>query len=239
MIAIIHQPHFLPWLGYFNKLANVDHFIILDNVQFRRRYYQNRTKIKTMHGAETWLTIPVHANRSTLIKDVKVADSNWQKEFFKTIELSYTKANYFDTTWPPLKDALLKSSEYLLDINLNTLQVLIDILGYHHLKMDFASNFNASDEPTQRLIDICRSIGATCYLFGEGGGIIYHNTKMLKANGIQVIQQDFKKNHPIYPQLHGNFLNGLSIIDAIFNVGPLKAAELIKESWCYTNNRIS
>lgn len=113
VIVSIHQPHFLPWIGYFNKVLQSDAFVWLNYVQYRKNYYQNRTKVKNANEELFWLTLPVHAKHDTVIDQVMIADSRWRVRISKTVEQCYRKAPYFAECWPTLSAAIMGAPDSL------------------------------------------------------------------------------------------------------------------------------
>lgn len=234
---MIHQPHFFPWMGYFNKLLNADHFIVLDDVQFRPRYFQNRTNILHNSGSNLWLSIPiVKTVRSTQIKQAKIAnDVKWERKLLESIRYSYVKAEYFDETWRDIKNCIKANNNSLLSLNIETLQLVYKKLTGKELPMSLSSSYPINPQnPTDRLLQLCKAVNATHYLFGEGNGINYHGIVAFHDSNIQTIQQDFVNKHPTYKQQYKGFSPGLSILDAIFNLGYEKTYLLIKDSWKIT-----
>ena len=235
MIATIHQPHFIPWIGYFNKLLNSDLFIVLDDVQFRRRYYQNRTDILSTSGQKLKITIPIKGtSRNTIIKNIQLeVNEKWISRFFKTIEYTYKTSTYYSEVielLAPIKE-LIKHNN-LLKLNM---ELIFNILNYleHPIKYCFSSQFNCPKDPTERLIHLCKETDCTTYIFGEGNGINYHNPSEFHNKEIKTVQQDFKANHPTYTQKSNNFISGLSIIDILFVEGNSTVKKLILNSWKY------
>jgi hypothetical protein len=231
-VVMIHQPHFLPWLGYFNKLLNIDHFIILDDVQYRPRYYQNRTKILCMSGAQLWLSVPVSTDRNTMINDTKIAKVEWKEKTLETIRYSYGKADYFHESWKCIQNCLMPDEKSLLSLNIRTLKLILKMLTNKEVSFSLSSSYRiVPKNPTDRLIKLCKAVGATHYLFGEGNGINYHNPMMFLDNNIKIIQQSFSRNHPVYKQQIPGFVPGLSIIDALFNIGSKNTYTLTEKAW--------
>lgn len=231
MIVSIHQPHFLPWMGYINKIMRSDVFIVLNTVQYRPRYYQNRAKIRRGNEA-IWISVPVHSQRETKIQDVTlVKDIDWQKNIVLTIENLYRKKPFFKECWDPIRDGILKDEERLDRLNHNLLLTLLDILKIDHVKIYIASDLPVDTlDPTQRLVDLCKQANATTYISGRGGKD-YMELDKFDAAGIKVIYQDLDFNNVVYSQGEDPFVPGLSVIDAIFNIGPEETRKLIESAW--------
>ncbi len=209
----IHQNNFLPFWGYFYKMSKCDIFVLLDNVQFEKNCYTNRTMIKTPQG-EHWLTLPIIRAFPQLIKDVELLNYPKEKEkHLRTIELNYKKAKYFDYLFSELKEILEKDWKYLSELNIELIKLLKDKLGIK-TRLEIASDYNFKGKSTDLLTNICKHFKADTYLSGKGGAE-YQEENKFKEAGIKLEYTDFV--HPVYPQLWGNFIPNLSIIDFLFN----------------------
>jgi len=216
MIVAIHQPNFLPWIGYFYKMYKSDIFVFLDNVQFSKNSYQNRVKIKTSQGAQ-WLTLPVFHKFGQLTKDVRINNNEkWKEKHLKTIELNYKKAPYFNQIYNLLVKVYTNNKwELMTDFNIELITAICNFLDIK-TKTIRASSLNTSGSATELLIDIVKKVGGDIYLSGKGG-MKYQDENRFKEENITLIYTNFK--HPVYPQLWGEFIEGLSIIDLLFNCG--------------------
>jgi hypothetical protein len=231
MIISIHQPHFLPWVGYFNKVLRSDTFVWLHSVQYRKNYYQNRTKIKNINAQALWLTLPVHASLGMLIDEVTIADTRWRERVRKTVEQCYRKAPHFAECWQVLSAAIDCSSDNLSDVNFKTFSALLQLLGNSSVRVELVRNIDtASVDPTRRLVEICTALGGTTYIAGKGGHN-YLRVEDFKSAGIDVVWQEYDADRVVYKQLGDNFVPALSIIDCLFNVGPAAARELVLKAW--------
>lgn len=231
-IVSIHQPHFLPWAGYLNKALRSDVFVWLHSVQFRKNYYQNRTRIKnSQSGQPFWLTLPVHAHLGMPIDQVTLADAKGRERVHKTVEQFYRKAPHFAETWPSLVQAMNEASDNLNDVNYRTFLALLRLLDGNSLHVVNASELSASSEdPTMRLVEICTELGATHYIAGKGGHNYLRVDEFDKV-GIKVLWQEFNPSKVIYRQQGETFLPGLSVIDCLFNEGSERTKELIVNAW--------
>lgn len=218
MKCAIHQPQFLPWLGYLSKINSADVFVFLDNVQFKKNEYQNRNKIRVGDEAK-WITVPVSFTFGDTIRQVRIAgDPRWHRKLHMTIEHSYGKAPYFARFAPGLLDVLDQTWENLADLNQATVEWLMKCFEIK-TKVLVCSNLpEFSPDPTQRLVDICKYAGADTYLSGAGGRN-YLDVKAFENAGIKLEFQEYL--HPEYPQCYssGGFLSHLSAVDALFNCG--------------------
>jgi len=227
----IHQPHFLPWMGYLNKVLSSDVFVWLHSVQYRKNYYQNRTRIKDAADQPMWLTIPVHAHLHNRIDEVTAAGSGWREKLSRTVEQCYRKAPFFEQCWPSISRALADSTDNLNDINYGTFTACMCLLGVTSVRVKTVGEIaTTSDDPTLRLVEICSSLGATRYIAGKGGHN-YLNVQEFEKAGIEVIWQEFNPERVVYQQVGRAFVPGLSIIDGLFNAGPERTLELSRNAW--------
>ncbi len=222
MRVAIHQPQYLPWLGFFDKIDQADCFVVLDNVQYQKNEWQNRNRIKTPQGWQ-WLTVPVHYRFPQRLKEVEVDDtSGWRRTHWRTMTQSYRKAPYFEQYAAVFQSLYDMPWRWLVDLNLAGLERLATALGLPWAPR-IASEMALTEEPTQRLIDICRQVGGDQYLAGSGSQH-YLDLPRFEAAGIGVQFQRFE--HPTYPQRYGAFEPALSLVDLLFNCGPGSLASL-------------
>lgn len=218
--AAIHQPNFLPWLGYFHKISLVDDFVFFDDVQFPRgKTFGNRVKIKTNNG-ELWLTVPVlskgelQAFNAILINNT----APWQRKIMKTIELSYSKAKYFEKYHKSFSEVFLAPYERLIDLNVSLIKYIVKEIGLN-VEMHFSSEVVGDEESSEeKIISILKNLGATGYVTGSGvGSLRYIDEERFGQENIGIQWQKFIS--PVYPQLWGPYIPDLSIIDLLFNCG--------------------
>lgn len=213
MTVTIHQPDFIPWLGFFDRWAESDLYIILDDVQFIRHGWTHRDRIKTPNGP-LWLTVPVckKGNFAQLIKDTKIDDStDWRLRHLRTIKFNYAKAPNFISCFPNIEKIYKKRHNFLIDLNMDFLHFLADRLNINK-PCRFASDFKIKTKSSQRLVDLADAAGADVYLTGVGSND-YLDESIFAAKQIKVKWQDYV--HPVYEQLHGKFLPMLSALDYI------------------------
>jgi hypothetical protein len=212
----IHQPHYLPWLGYLAKWAAADVLVFLDTVQYEKNGWQNRNRIKTAAGPR-WLTVPVRARRGTPIAEVMVDGSQpWPARHVRAIEEAYAAAPhlarhrealhcFYATPWERLAPLAAASAEWLARaVGVATPACLASTLGV-----------TASD-PTERLIALCKAVGGDTYLAGRDGAS-YMSAGRFETAGIRVLYQDYV--HPAYAQLRGEFAPNLSGLDLLLTHG--------------------
>ncbi|MDE1890231.1 MAG: WbqC family protein [Planctomycetota bacterium] len=213
MIVAIHQPQYLPWIGYFDKIDCADVFVLLDNVQYKKNEWQNRNRIKTSQGWQ-WITVPVLYKYPEKINEVKINNTvDWRKKHLNALTYNYSKAPFFEKHRRFLEKTFSTNWEFLVEINTHVIQYLINALGIDK-KIVLASSLRLREGPTDRLIDICKHVQADTYLSGKDGAK-YLNLDAFAQAKIKVIFQDFR--HPIYPQLYEKFEPYMSIVDLLFN----------------------
>jgi len=211
-IAIL-QPGYLPWLGFFDQELSVDLFVLYDDVQYDRRGWRNRNRIKTPKGP-VWLTVPVEQKGKyhQLIREVKIDNTRpWKRKHLRTIETFYTKAPYFEKLFPQFERILAQEWEYLWELDLKVIEWLNELIGVK-TPIVLASQLSASGAKSERLLDICTKLGAKEYYSGAAAKY-YLDIELFKRAGIEVFFQEYE--HPVYPQLHGDFISHLSVIDLL------------------------
>jgi hypothetical protein len=217
MIVAIHQPQFMPWLGYFDKIVRSNIFVFLDNVQFKKNEFQNRNKIKTAQGW-MWLTVPVSYKYPEHMDEVRINNRvDWRKKHVKTLAINYQKAPYFHALFPEVERFYAGNAESISAVNRESVIMLLKLLGVDKETAVASAMGGLPEEPSERLATICDAMGADTYLSGAGGRA-YLDLEPFKKRGISVAFQAFK--HPVYPQLYGDFIPNLSLLDLLMNCGP-------------------
>jgi hypothetical protein len=217
MIAAVHQPQFMPWLGYFDKIVRSETFVFLDNVQFKKNEFQNRNKIKTAQGW-MWLTVPVLYKYPEQIDEVKINNRiDWRKKHVRSLAINYQKAPYFPAIFPEVEQFYAEDSASISEVNRESVHMLLRMLGVQREIVIASALGHLPEKPSERLAAICESLGADTYLSGAGGRA-YLDLEPFNKRGITVKFQAF--NHPVYPQLYGDFIPNLSLLDLLFNCGP-------------------
>jgi hypothetical protein len=217
MILTAHQPVYLPWLGLFHKIALADLFCFFDIVQYQRKDYNNRNKIKTSNG-ELWLSVPVeskgHLNKN--VAEILIVQDNWAKKHLKSIELNYKKTPFFQNYFPELQSILINNSKYTLgSLNLKLLEYFMECLSIN-TPIIKASEYSFNGFGSDLVLDMCIKMGADNYIFGEQGKN-YADVDAFKEKKIKVEFQNY--THPIYHQVGRPFLPYMSIVDLLFNEG--------------------
>lgn len=217
-VVAIHQPQYLPYLGFFHKLLHCDVFVALDNIQFQKNGLQNRNKIKNSQGWQ-WLTVPVLHRFGQRINEVRInLRAPWQRKHWQAVVSNYSRAPYFDMYGPGLKDLLDREWHNLCDLNMALTRWAVDALGIK-TPILYSSTLEVEGNQTQLLINICNAVEADCYLSGPGGKR-YMDLVAFEAAGMTVIWQEFAA--PVYDQVFPDvgFVSNLSVVDALFNCGP-------------------
>lgn len=224
MLVTIHQPNYLPWPGFFHKWLIADAFVILDTVQYHKNEWQNRNRIKTASGAQ-WVTVPVSYRFPQIINEVGIAQPNWARKQIAAIEQAYAKAPYTDNYWPQLREVMEQPWEKIADLNIAIIRTLGGMLGCK-APLHLASAMKTiSDDPTWRLISLCRELDGDGYLSGSEGRHYLERNRFSDA-GIALWFQEVEA--PRYPQLHGEFISHLSVLDMLFNVGSATSEMVLR-----------
>ena len=218
MIAAIHQPQYIPWLGYMNKIATADIFIFLDTVQFKKNEWQNRNRIKTARGWQ-WMTVPVCYHYPEKISEVTINNTvRWGKKHWQALVTNYSRAPYFQRYADFFRDTFNREWDLLADLSIH---IIAFLAGIWDLKATIvrASQLGLNHEdPTGRLVAMCKILGADVYLSGKDGPN-YMKIDQFGDNKIKVCYQEFCAE--MYPQLFEGFIPDLSSIDLLFNCGPM------------------
>ena len=218
MLVAIHQPEFLPWAGLFEKMSRADLFVVLDDVQFSKNDYQNRTRVKGQAGAQ-WLTVPVAHKTGQPINEVEVSGDAWRAKHWKTLVSCYARAPHFREYAPAFEELYSRPWARLAELNVAALDLAARALGIEK-KWAFSSGLKAGGRKSGLVLNICERVGATRYYSGRTGSTYLDRDEFARA-GIEIVVQEFK--HPTYEQLfmkEAGFVAGLSIVDMLFNCGP-------------------
>ena len=223
-VVSIHQPAYIPWLGYFHKISQSDVHVFYDDAEYSKNNFFNRNKIKTPQG-ECWLTIPVEYHSAQNINQTKIIpNTNWQKNHWQTIRGNYARAPYFKEYEDFFAAFYQKQWNYLSALTMEMNKAICRLLGIK-TKFFISSELGVSGKSNEKLINICAAVGADTYLSGKGAvdvsanpyGKPYLDIGLFKKAGIGVKVQEFQ--HPAYKQIYGEFTPNLSILDFIFNCG--------------------
>ena len=214
----IHQPNFLPWVGYFDKVARVDTFVLFDDVQLPQgKSFCSRVKIKGSNGPQ-WLTVPVSKKSNAQINQVAIVQNGWVRKHVRTIEQVYGKAPYFEEFWPAIRATISEGWVLLADMNCALIETISKLGG---IETNFVRSSSFDSRPVsadERILSILKSTNAAVYVSGEGAGSRrYVQSEEMAAEGIRLVWQEFQ--HPVYPQLAEPFDSHMSVLDMIFMTG--------------------
>lgn len=216
-IAII-QSNYIPWKGYFDIIAAVDEFILYDDTQYTRRDWRNRNQIKTPQGRQ-WMTVPVEVKgrQDQKICETRVGDQEWRRVHWRSLQHNYGKAPHFSTYAGLFERLYLDANEIMLSkINYGFISAVCGLLGID-TRLTWSMDYAAHGSKAERLISLCEASGATHYLSGPSARD-YIDPALFSNAGIELEYMDYA-GYPAYPQLHGEFEHGVTILDLIFNTG--------------------
>lgn len=215
MKITIHQPEHMPWLGLFHKIAQVDICVLLDDVQYRKRYFQSKNKVRTQDGFN-WIVVPVNSKRETLINEVMIANEpKWQNKWQKTLTYSYNKSKYGNLYIGDLCNILENDYIKLADLNIELIKYICSCLGIK-TKFVLSSEIKTEGKASSKILNICKKMNTNIYLSGISGKD-YLDLTEFNNNGIKVEFQEF--HHPIYQQMYKPFIPCMSVIDLLCNYG--------------------
>lgn len=221
MIVGIHQPNYLPYLGFIDKLRKSDVFIIYDDAQFTKGDFQHRNRIRIFNGWK-WLTVPVEKkhipiNEIKIRNGIEIEGINWQEAHLKEIHDNYKKAPYYTIFEKDIRKIYEQEYDILIDINVKLIKYLMKSFKID-TEIIYSSEFGFASKSTERLVDLVSTVGGDTYLSGPMGKD-YLDLQLFEKKNIEVVFQDFK--HPIYQQQYDGFEPYMSAIDAMFNTGRI------------------
>lgn len=228
VIVAIHQPNYLPWLGFFDKACKADVLVFLDNVQFPRRGWSNRVRVKTAEGP-AWLTVPVtvKGRYHQLIAETEISyQDDWVRKHLSTLKRNYRSLQYYDEIAPVIEQLLAARPQLLGTLNGDIIKALCELLEID-VRLISGSSLGPSGASTQLLIDLTKAAGGTTYLSGEGGRL-YQEEALYEGAGIELRFQDFE--HPVYEQRHSEFAPGMTVFDILCCCGVEWTRQFLQES---------
>lgn len=225
MIVAVHQPQYLPWTGYFDKMDSADVFVLLDTVQFKKGEWQNRNRFKTDRGP-VWVTVPVRHHSGQLISEVAINEQNrnWSHKHRQALTTCYGATPFCEPVAAALETLWEREWSRLAPLNSAVIEALRELLGIDTPLVVASDLPPMPDQADERLIAICRELGADTYLAGAGGPA-YMEMERWEGTGIDVRVHDF--THPMYDQPFGDFLPAMSAVDLLCNCGP-EALEVLR-----------
>lgn len=228
MIVTIHQPEHLPWLGFFNKLAKAERFVLLDSVQYEKNYFQNRNRIIGSNGPQ-WIGLQVstkgHMDNTLAGTEINlVGNAKWKEKYLQTIKQSYGKHPYFQEVFPVIEEAYAIDSVLLCDYNIRIIRAFADKLDFHP-EFVRSRDLPVGGLKSDLILDICKATQATTYIAGPSGRD-YLNLQSFADCGIRVVFNDY--HHPEYPQRRTEtFVPYMSSVDLFMNVGFAEGRRVI------------
>lgn len=228
MIVSANQPYFAPYPGFFFKAQLSDVFVILDDVQFpRKTTWITRNRFKNDQGT-LWMTIPVWKKGLGLqqISDVRICHSgNWRKKHLRSLQSAYAHAPFLPDHLEPMERVLSNSYERLVDLNMVIINYVLGFLAIE-TRIVQMSELGVQGKGERLIVDICKSLGATQFMV-QSSGLAYYDPIRFTSEGIELVT--FKKPEIVYPQLWGDFIANLSILDMMFTCGPKTREILFKK----------
>lgn len=214
-IAIL-QSNYIPWKGYFDMIAAVDEFILYDDVQFTKNDWRNRNKIKTQNGIH-WLSVPVGQDIRRLVCEVELTDKCWQSKHWSTISHSYKRTPHFEAIASKLEPLYLQHEyTHLSQLNRTLIEFVCEQLGIK-TKISNSWDYTLIEGKSERLADLCTQAGGTEYISGPAAKD-YIDESVFTERGIKLAWFDYA-GYPEYPQLWGEFIHEVTILDLLFNCG--------------------
>lgn len=213
----ISQSNYIPWKGYFDLIASVDEFVVLDCVQFTKRDWRNRNKIKTPQGL-LWLTVPVHSSGhfDQVIKDTKIMECSWADRHWNSMAMNYRRAPFFREIADLLEPIYRRGHTHLSELNRDFMDTIMNYLEIETTIRD-STDFQLPVDRNERLIELCIQLGASEYVSGPAAKVYIDETKFHRS-GIDVRYIDYSGYVP-YKQLWGDFVHEVSVVDLLFNHG--------------------
>lgn len=230
MNIAFHQPHYFPWLGYFDKMAKVDEFILMDEVQLEDKSRMVRNKFLNKDGELVYLSIPCekkgHMDRE--YREIRLIEGNkWQKKHYNFFQNTYKYSPYYKEIMHSILPIFEKDYTYVSEVTIDSVIICKDLLGITtKIKMmsdlvydrNKIRNLNSPDKKSQKILEMCLSEKATGYMTGTGGSLGFLDKENFEQNGVMFAIQSFEQ--PLYEQRFSDvFIEGLSILDMLFNIG--------------------
>ncbi len=237
MTVTIHQPEHLPWLGFFDKARQVDLLVLLDHVQYRKQYFQNRNRIRSSEGFR-WLTVPIlikgrHLQSINQVEIDNTGSPHWRRTCLRLLMDCYRKACFFPAHAEFFEKLYHCQWKWLVDLNETIIRYLLEAFAIS-VPLKRSSELGIQARKGDLNLEICQKVGASRYLSGISGKA-YLDLEKFRSEGVEVQIQAF--HHPIYQQLHETFLPCMSAIDLLFNHGP-RSGDILKGIGAQTLEKI-
>ena len=232
MRIAIHQPHYFPWLGYMNKMAKVDRFVLMDEVQLTDKSNMFRNQFLTKAGSTRYLTV-CFVKKGYMEKpfcEVELNPQvNWQKDHVNFLKDTYRKAPYFEEIWPHIEPLFEKKFSTLYEVDVESLTIIKNLLAIPtEIILQSDLDYDRNTQKNELVLSLCQAAGADEYLSGNGARK-YMDLEPFDQAGVHVEFQQF--SHPVYPQIHSEeFVPNLSSLDLLFNCGIEQSRRLFHEN---------
>ena len=222
MRVAIQQPHYFPWLGYFDKMAKVDAFILMDEVQLEKRSPMTRNRLLDRDGEIRYISIAANqrGHREKAYREILLSeDPKWKMENFCLLQEYYRKASFYCELLPLLERFYEKDFHSLCDCTVESIRLAKELLEIPtRLLLQSELSYNKEQKKSGLILELCLTVDADTYLAGRGASVNYLDRGQFSENGVQIVFQDFQ--HPEYHQCHSNtFVPGISVLDMLFNRG--------------------
>lgn len=225
MIVSINQPAYLPWLGYFHRIAQSDLHIVLDHVQLEKNSFANRNRIRSRTGWQ-WLTVPIKTKGrfgELAINQVELADDRWRHRHWESLRQTYGRAPCFRSMGDFLEALYHQEWARLMDLAMATIRPQLEALAIG-TPLVFSSQLGVSGAKDELVLNLLDAVGAKTYLSGPFGRT-YLNEAKFQERGIVLRYHDFQ--HPVYPQQLPGFEPNMAALDLLLNCGPQAAREIL------------
>ena len=227
MILTAHQPSYLPWLGLFAKIEKSDIFVYFDIVSYSKWDWSSRNKIRNQKSW-MWLTVPVltEGKHDQIFTEVKIDNKKrWARKHWTSISMNYSRAPFFSSYENFFRDVYETEWNYLSELDEHITKYLMESLGIKTKFVKASTSLQLEGKKSSLVLDMCKKMNASTIIFG-GEGKNYAQVEDFESVGIEVIFQEYE--HPVYPQIHGEFMPNMSIIDLLFNCGP-KSLDILSQ----------
>lgn len=221
------QPGYLPWIGFFEQVYRTDILVLYDDTQFTKLDWRNRNRLKSVNGQAVYITVPVEkAATETLIKDIKISyEQDWAARHLNLMRSYYQKAPYFNDYFGPIEEIVSKKHGFLFDLDMELMAALFEMLGLKRKILISSKDLTTPVEGKGRMLSACVELGVALCYNGQAGRKLYDPEDFLR-HGVRLEFQDFRC--PVYPQLWGQFVPNLSVVDLLFNCGPDSLSYIIQ-----------
>lgn len=222
MKAAIQQPHYFPWLGYFDKMAKVDLFVLMDTVQLEKRSQMARNRVLAPNGELHYISISANqsGHREKEYREIPLSkDTDWKRKNLSVLQSYYQKAPFYHEIMTLLEQYFANDFQMLCQCTIASICLIKDILQIPtKLVLQSKLAYDREQKRSDLILELCLSVNANIYVAGRGASVDYLNREKFAEANIKIVFQDFQ--HPVYPQCNSKkFIPGISILDILFNCG--------------------